>query len=260
MDYPYWQKQDPSKPLFEDLIWSKPQQKNLSGKLLIVGGNAHAIGAPVAAYEAAIKQGVGDCQVILPNATKKLFGPKPPPQILFVSSTGSGSFSQSATNELKSYYAWADGVLLAGDFGHNSETTILLETLCSIPKLQVFCGDGVDNLMIAPQTLLQNQQAALVVTIAQLQKLVAAIKYPRAIKQDMPLLQLVEFMHDFSKILPCHIVVDHQQEIVVASGGQIVSTKLVGANHVKLAATAAVWWLQNPAKTLQALATATTQI
>lgn len=261
MSQDYWQKQDKNKPLFEDLIWSKPQQKSQSGKLLIVGGNLHAIGAPAESYETVLKQRVGECKVVMPISTKKLLGPKPPEQIMFLGSTPSGSFSYQAIQELKSYLDWADGVLLAGDFGKNSETTLLIETTSKLDKLKVYCGDAIDNLTHSPELLLQNNQATLVSNIAQLQKLATTIKYPRAVKHDMPLMQLVEFLHDFTSIFPCHLLIDYNQEIIIASGGQIVTTK--AAKHkslVQLAANVSVWWLQNSTKPLQAISTAITQI
>lgn len=258
----YWRKQEISKPLFEDIIWSKPQQKSQCGKLLIVGGNLHAVGAPAGAYDAAIKQGVGECKVVMPSSTKKFFGAKPPEQIMLISSTPSGSFSSQALGELKSYFDWADGVLLAGDFGHNSETTVLLESITKFDILQIYTGDAIDNLVNAPELLLQNNQIALAVNIAQMQKLVVAVKYPRPLKLDMPLMQLVEFLHDFTAIFPCHLVINHTSEIIVASGGQIITTKTTNHNQslISIAASAAVWWLQNPTKPLQAVATIITQI
>jgi hypothetical protein len=257
----YWRKQEVNKPLFEDLIWSKPQQKALSGKLLIIGGNIHAVSAPAAAFGVALKQGVGECKVLMPSTTKKLLGPKPPPEILFISATPSGSFSAQAFEDTKAYLDWADGVLLAGDFGHNSETTILLEKVSGVDKLRVYCGDAIDNLISNPEILLQNANDTLVLDMTQLQKLVVTVKYPRPLKLDMPLMQLVEFLHDFTAIFPSHLVINHTSEIILASGGQIITTKATDSSQslTSIATNSAVWWLQNPSKPLQALATAVTQ-
>jgi NAD(P)H-hydrate repair Nnr-like enzyme with NAD(P)H-hydrate dehydratase domain len=59
-----WQKQASSKPLFDDLLWSRPEQKALAGKLLIIGGNSHAIAAPGEAFMLASKAGAGDIRVV----------------------------------------------------------------------------------------------------------------------------------------------------------------------------------------------------
>ena len=41
MNHDYWHKQTSSKPLFPELIWSRPENRQLAGKLLIIGGNLH---------------------------------------------------------------------------------------------------------------------------------------------------------------------------------------------------------------------------
>ena len=45
----------------------------------------------------------------------------------YAPSTPSGSFSTQALGELQAMANWADGTLIAGDIGRNSETAILLE-------------------------------------------------------------------------------------------------------------------------------------
>lgn len=259
----YWQKQDSSQPLFDDLIWSRPQQKSKAGKLLIVGGNLHSIAAPGEAYEIAIKQGVGECKVIMPDATRRLLGPKPPTSIEFAPSNPSGSFSSQAENDLKSYISWADATLFAGDFSHSSETAILLEKLSKYPGLQIYVRDAADYFINTPLTLLNRSNTLIVLSFAELQKYALNAGYKKAFTFDMELLQLVESLHEFTIQYPCSICMEHKMQLVVSSGGQVISTKLATEPKIwrlKLATSAAVWWLQNSEKPLQAIATAITQI
>jgi hypothetical protein len=259
----YWRKQDIKQPLFEDLIWSKPQHKSRAGKLLIVGGNSHSIAAPGEAFEVATKQGVGECKVIMPSATRKLLGPKPPPNIEFVASTPSGSMSINAENDLISYISWTDATLFAGDFSHSSETAILLEKLIKVPGLQIYVRDAADYFLQTPLPLLQREDTLLVLSMAELQKYAASAKFSHAFTFDMELLQLVEILHEFTLIYPCQIVTEHKGQIIVAYKGQIISTKLAAEPkswRLKTATSTAVWWLQNPNKPLEAIATAITQL
>ena len=53
MDRTYWHKQTVEKPLFPDILWSRPQNKRQAGKLLIVGGHAESFAAVGEAYAAA---------------------------------------------------------------------------------------------------------------------------------------------------------------------------------------------------------------
>jgi hypothetical protein len=259
----YWRKQDIKQPLFEDLIWSKPQHKSRAGKLLIVGGNSHSIAAPGEAFEIATKQGVGECKVIMPSATRKLLGSKPPPNIEFVASTPSGSMSAGAENDLKSYINWADATLFAGDFSHASETAILLEKLLKVSGLQIYVRDAADYFLQTPLPLLQREDTLLVLSIAELQKYTQKVKFTSAFTFNMELLQLVEALHDFTLVYPCQIITEHKGQIAAAYNGQVISTKLAAEPktwRLKTAAAAAVWWLQNPTRPLEAIATAINQV
>jgi hypothetical protein len=263
MDFQYWQKQSLEQPLFEDLIWSKPQQKSLAGKLLIVGGNIHSIAAPGEAYEITQKQNIGECKVVMPDVTRKLLGPKPPPNIELVNSTPSGSFSSQASDDIKSFMVWGNATLFAGDFSHSSETAILLEKLSVISGLQIYTLDGADYFSVTPLTLLKRPDTLLVLSIAELQKYSLNANFSKSFTSNMELLQLVEALHELTKIYPCHIVVEHKMNILAASNGQVISTKLIAEPkswQLKVAATAAVWCMQNPSKPLQAISTAITQI
>src|SRR5260221_160024 len=123
MENTNWLRQT-KEPLFPDLLWSRPENKRHAGKLLIVGGNANGFATPARAYSAAAKAGIGTAKVLLPAALQKTLG-KSFAEAEFALSTPSGSFSRQALDSLLDSANWADGVLLAGDFGRNSETAIL---------------------------------------------------------------------------------------------------------------------------------------
>src|SRR5665213_2726910 len=153
MDHNYWHKQAADKPLFPDLLWSRPEHTAQAGKLGIVGGNAHGFSAAAEAYMQADKAGIGTARVLLPDSLQKTVG-----RIFeageYAPSTPSGSFSQSALAEFLDLSGWAEAVLMAGDFGHNSETAIVLEQFISKYSGQLtLVGDAVDYFMSKPQTL-----------------------------------------------------------------------------------------------------------
>ncbi|HSX27740.1 MAG TPA: hypothetical protein VLG25_03070, partial [Patescibacteria group bacterium] len=120
----YWQKQTKDKPLFPDLLWSRPENRAQAGKLLIIGGNAHGFAAPAEAYGQALEAGIGVVRVLLPDAVKAV-AKHALETVDFAPSTPSGSFSKKGLAEFISHASWADGVLIAGDLGRNSETAIL---------------------------------------------------------------------------------------------------------------------------------------
>jgi NAD(P)H-hydrate repair Nnr-like enzyme with NAD(P)H-hydrate dehydratase domain len=237
-------------------LWSRPETKRTAGKLLIVGGNKFGFAAAGEAYSEVIKAGVGTARVLLPDSLQKTVG-KVFAAGEYAPSTLSGSFSQSALAELLNMSQWADGVLLAGDLGRNSETAILLEKFVEKYQGQLtITQDAADYFIKSPQQILERPDTLLAVSFAQLQKAATSAKFSQPFLFDMDFLHLVETLHDFTKNYPVAVVTQHLDNIFVAANGQVSTTKTDTDDkiwRVKTAAHAAVWWLQNPTKTIEAL-------
>jgi len=116
----YWQRQQPNTPLFPDIVWQKPEQQSLAGKLLIIGGNTHGFAAVAQAYQDAKNAGAGECRVVLPDALKKAIDPLAL-DCVYVPTNASGGITKDALPPLKAAAAWADALLFIGDAGRNSE-------------------------------------------------------------------------------------------------------------------------------------------
>lgn len=259
----FWQTQNYNKPLYEDLIWNKPEQKSRAGKLLIIGGNSHAINAPSSAYQFALEQGVGEIKVAMPNKTKKLLGSHVLPDIELVPSTAIGSFSKESTNELINYILWTNATLYAGDFGKNSQTAVLLENLIDITTPQILTLDAIDYFSDNPKVVLNKSHVLLVISINQLQKYVQNAHLSTAISSNMDLLQLCSILKELTSLCSANIIVQHQINIICAKDGEIIVTKMPTVDEswqLKTATSASVWWLQNPKSPLKAFATSITQI
>ncbi len=256
MDRSYWIRQTAQAPAFPELLWSRPENRRLAGKLLIIGGNAQAFAAPAQAYQAALDGGAGVCKVLLPDATRKALGP-----VLeageYAPSTPSGSFSRAATADFLEWSGWADGTLIAGDLGRNSETAIALENYLSKHSGQVtLTRDAADYFLDNPAAVLERADTTLVLSLAQLQKLAAGARFQLAFTSGMDLLKLVETLHQFTQAYPANIIVRHLGSISTAAGGRVSTTRPAGDREpwrVAAAAHASVWWLQNPDKTFEAL-------
>ncbi len=258
----YWHKQG-GEPLFPDLLWSRPENKSQAGKLLIIGGNSYGFAAVGEAYAEAVKAGVGNCRVLLPEAVRKVVG-----AVLehadFAPSNPSGGFAQKALSEWLAHAEWADAVLLAGDNGHNSETAIVLEKFLGKYKgMLVLTGDTLDLALGTPDVVYarssDNSGTLVVASMAQLQKLGTAAKFTTAFRLGMDLVQLVEALHEFTTKHPVHIITKHHEQLVAAVAGEVSTTKLspdLDVWRTKTAAAASVWWLQNPDKPFEALSTA----
>jgi hypothetical protein len=255
MDRTWWHKQTPDTPLFPDLLWSRPENKRQAGKLLIIGGNAHGFAAPAEAYAAAGKAGIGTARVILPDQLQKTVG-RNFPAGEYAPSTPSGSFGQRALAELLEMAQWADAVMLAGDFGHNSETAILLEKFTQnyIGQL-VLTQDAIDYFTSVSKQALERPDTLLVTEFAQLQKLAVSVNFPQAFTSDMDLLRMINNLHDLTDSYAAGIVVPHLGNTIVTVDGKVSTTKAKSTSLISTAASAAVWWLQNPGKPFEAITT-----
>jgi hypothetical protein len=255
----YWHQQLPDKPLFPDALWSRPERRNTAGKLLIIGGNGYGFADPAEAYSQAQKAGIGEARVVLPDALKPTIG-KTFAAGQFVPSTPSGSFSQKALADMVDASNWAEGVMLAGDLGRNSETTMLLEKFMTIYSGQlVITKDAADYAVNTPAAILERPDTTLVIQLGQLQKLAMSLKFPKPFTFKMDLLQLIEVLHEFSSAYKVNIVVKHLGYIFVAIKGEISNTKSIGDDdnwQIKAASYAAVWWLQNKQTPFAALSSA----
>jgi ADP-dependent NAD(P)H-hydrate dehydratase / NAD(P)H-hydrate epimerase len=260
MEREYWLKQEPGKPLFPELEWSRPENRQQAGRLLIAGGNLHGFAALAEAYAAAVQAGIGTARVLLPDAVQKIVGGVLENGEFAPSTKVSGSFSQKALGAFLGYGSWADAVLLAGDLGRNSETAILLEKfLARFPSAVTLTKDAIDYAVSAPHTVLSRPGTLLVLSLSQLQRLGTAARFPRPVLFSMDLLHLVEWLHDFTLAHEPYIIVRHHDQLLTAAHGRVSSTRLANPPQVWRVATAAavsVWWLQNPSRPFEALTAA----
>jgi len=250
----YWFKQEAKKPLFPDIIWSRPQNKHTSGKLLIAGGNLHGFSSVAAAYNSAQNAGAGAVRILIPDSLQKTVS-KIFPEAIFCSSTPSGSFSQAALGPLLDEAKWADGVLIAGDLGRNSETAILLEKFFKNFRRQLtLSGDAVDYAAGSPGLVENRKETLLATTFGQLQKVAASLKHEKPLKSELDMHQLVEFLHDFIHKFRINLILEKNGVVYTAAEDKICTTPQdQRLSQAALAAAASVWWLQNPNKTFEAL-------
>jgi hypothetical protein len=255
MEIMNWSKQASDKPLFPDLMWSRPENRMHAGKLLIIGGNKHLMAAPATAYSAAQKAGIGSCRVVLPSSTKRLVA-QIFPEAEFAPSTPSGSFARSALDLLLENAQWADGVLLAGDFGRNSETAILLESFMQKYQGQLtLAQDTLDYFLHKNSLLYERDNTLAAIDFGKLQKLAQNNRPLPPIKFGMNMHQLVELLQEWG----VNLITNHAGQFVLsAADGKVSTTKISEDSNwqVELAAYAATWWLQQPKKTFEALTTA----
>jgi ADP-dependent NAD(P)H-hydrate dehydratase / NAD(P)H-hydrate epimerase len=255
----YWHQQMADRPLFPDVLWSRPERRAQAGKLLIIGGNGYGFATAAEAFTASQKAGIGDVRVVLPDALKRTLD-KQFEAGHFVPSNPSGSFSQKALADILDFSAWADGVLIAGDLGRNSETALLLESFISKYDGQLtIVNDAVDYIIQSPAHVLKRAETVMVMSFPQLQKFANSVAYPKAFTSTMDLIPFAEALHEFSVFCSISLVVKHLDQLFVTSRGQVSTTKdSIGdvGWQTSIAAYGSVWWMQHQENVFIALSCA----
>ena len=253
-----WLKQTPDKPLFPDLLWSRPENKRQAGKLLIVGGNSFGFAAPAAAFNAAVRAGVGTARVVLPDSLRKTMGTSFA-EAEFAPNTPSGGLAKRALDTLMDGAGWADAVLLAGDFGRNSETAVLLASFLDKYSGQVAVAqDGLDYFLAANSSLIDRPGTSTVINMGKLQKLAKNNRPGTPILHSMNLHELVTVLNDWTSGTSAVFITKQSGSLIVSAGGKSSTTPEAKESNwqTELAAYAAVWHLQNPDKVFEALTSA----
>lgn len=246
------------KPLYEGLLWSRPENKAHAGKLLIVGGNSNGFRAPATAYSLAIKAGVGVINVLLPESLKSSVGPSIE-NTVFCPANKSGGLSRQALAKFLDYASNSDLTLLAGDFGHNSETAILLESFIEDYRGPVcLTNDGLDPFYLNPNKLFERPETLLVAETSKLQKLLIRNRSTRALSTSLNLIQMVELLGELTKTNELSIVTRHQNRYVAAVNGRVSTTETKEHRDWQylLASYSSVWWLQSKGQKFKAITTA----
>lgn len=223
MQYDFWQTQS-NKVLFPQIEWNKPERRDQAGKLLIIGGSSGNFRAVANSFDVALKTGAGEVKVVVPDSLKKTI-PLEATDVIFAPSNTSGGFSKEAKNDFLAASAWADSVLLIGDFDKNSESAILLENFIqNSQKPILITRDAVDILMNGMSDILQNENITIVASFAQMQKIFQTVFYPKVLTFSMQLANLAENMHKFSITYPANFGLVHAENFVLASNGKVIST------------------------------------
>ncbi|MCA9328361.1 hypothetical protein KC959_01185 [Candidatus Saccharibacteria bacterium] len=259
--FPYWKQQASDKALFPDIEWSKPEQRSHAGKLGIIGGNKLGFLAVGDAYVVASDLGAGQVRVLLPDMLKKSVPPTIT-DVIYGASNPSGGLARAAHTDMQALGEWADGVLLIGDAGRNSETAIAYEDFIKgyLGVLTV-TRDAIDLMLNSPETLVERNNTLLVVSFAQLQKIFTKVYYPKILTFSMQLQQLVEVLHKFTITYPVTIMVFHQNHLVVSSGGHVTTTSWNNPMSIwkgTVATQAATYLLWSPKHPLEAVTTSLT--
>ena len=254
--FPYWHVQEPGKPLYPNVEWNRPEQRNLRGRLGVIGGNKLGFAGVAEAHSAAYEAGAGEVKVLLPDVLRSAV-PSSITDAVFAPNNISGSLSKDALADMQALGTWSTGILLVGDAGKSSETTVVYDDfIASYNGWITLTRDAVDLVRRSAPVMVERERTLYVLSFAQLQKLFQDVYYPKILTFSMQLAQLVENLHKFTLSYPVTILTLHQGQLVIAHDGQVVTQKwdspmAIWRGHTAARASSHLLW---HAKPLEALA------
>ena len=208
---------------YEDIRWNIPERRQ--GVVAVVGGNGQAFRVPVKIAEwLTAHYPLETVKVLLPDVLQDKLPPVP--DFVFVSSTESGSFADA--EEIASALEVTDYGLVVGDLSKNAITAKALAAACHLAtKPLLITRDAIDLLMSeSADNLLMNQNLILVATLAQLQKLLKTVYYPKILTMTQPLTMVAEVLHKFTLSYPVKVVTLHDGQVLIAENGSVAAVPL----------------------------------
>lgn len=207
----------------EELTWNIPEKK--SGSVNVIGGNSKSFKTEVKVAEyLGDKYPIENLKLVLPDALKKQLPPLP--NFSFLESTESGSFKNE--KELASVFNSADFNLVLGDLSKNSVTGKALASAYHFAeKSVVLTRDAVDVFIEnRPEYNLMNENLIYFASMAQLQKLLKAVYYPKMLLLSQSLVSVADILHKFTLSYPVSMITLHNEQILVAKNGIVKAVKL----------------------------------
>lgn len=221
----YWKKDGDKLKLTEELAWNLPEQK--MGRLMILGGNSAGFSAEVRIAEYVTRKlpFFREVKNVFPDSLRARF-PVGVSGLEFYEATESGGFGKDPG--LYNSLLEADLAIFLGDFSRNSATAIAIgETLKrSDGIMTVLTRDSLDLLVSEMERVLVRDEVILVGSMAQMQKILRAVYYPRPLLLSQSLYPVVETLHKFTMSYPVGILTFHEGQVLAAGDGGVISVPI----------------------------------
>ncbi len=243
-------------PLYPKALWNRPISRSGAGRLLVLGGHSQEFSVPQAVFQAAQAAGIGECRVILPDSLIKVVG-QLADLATFVPSSPGGSFGRGALGPILELARDYDGLIIAGSMSKNSETAILLEGILERLDQPLILGEEIwPMLKHRPEVILSHPKRLIIGTTGGLFRLAGQLKVPVRLRPEAGLLNLIDLIEGLAERGSADWLMISSDLIVNAEGKTLVTPGLASFDSSLVLGVAATFWLQNLAKPLEGLATA----
>ncbi len=231
------------KALFPEIDWNKPVNKRAAKRLLIIGGHRTQFAHTQTVFNAAVKAGIGEAKVVLPDVLAPMIGHQP--EFLFVPSTRSGSIAKAAYEPIKAFASESDGLILAGEFSHHPESISVVEQIMEESDKPTMLGtEAIEVMLFLPTSIFMHAHRLLIADTKTLAKLAAKLELNFEIIRDGGLTNKLNLLQRLSTAEAAAIVL-FGAEIIVQVANQTSVTAVAGISEADVAGYMATYWLQH---------------
>ena len=202
---------------YEDLYWNIPERKQ--GTVNVIGGNGQSFRTEVKVAEyLSSNYPIEMVNTVLPETLKSKLPPVE--NFKFLPATDSGAFSGEG---LMGVMNGADFNLIVGDLSKNAVIGRAITSVCEKSEQKVLITRDTIDLIAenGPENVLLNEKVIIFGSLAQMQKILRAVYYPKMLLLSQSLVQVVEVLHKFTLSYPVNIVTLHNGQILVAKNGVV---------------------------------------
>ena len=214
-----------------DLTWNLPEQRQKTVK--IIGGNSNHFRTEIKTAEFLYNHYPVEYPILVfPDSLKSQLPDLP--KVIYIGSTESGSFGDK--HDLDNVMATTDYNLLLGDLSKNNITAEIIHDALKDPACPtLIIRDAVDLIAdYQPEPILQNPQVIFFASMPQLQKLFRALYYPKMLLLSQSLVQVADALHKFTLSYPTKIITLHNEQILIASSGEVKAVPLAKSGYLPL--------------------------
>lgn len=210
------------RPIFEDLVWMKPEKVTDDQQIIIMGGHAQALQAPMQLFNACEQQKL-EISILLPDVVKKTLSTGTAQSgLLFAPSTPAGSFSLTGFEEIMTTIEAYNFLLLAGDLSSNQETKQLLSKITTEFKdFKIATENILKSLSLAD--LMKAQNLILILNSNQLKPLIEQ-RTKLSYSPNLPTDAFVKILKALKTEL--NLIIFHNQHLFIKIEQQICASQM----------------------------------
>jgi NAD(P)H-hydrate repair Nnr-like enzyme with NAD(P)H-hydrate dehydratase domain len=239
------------KPLITDslhdkLLWEKPERKDQSGSITILGGFNFKLKEVDTIFKAAKGYGVGSVFALVPESLAKVFK-REDPYLVPITLDNYFGLTDFSFEKINQEVAISNALIIA-DIGNNSSTILRLARLVSNSiKPVVITNSSISLGLSFAEDLLKNPNLILIINFQNLQKIIKSsnIKLNQPLTSELGILKKIDLMNNLTSNIQAKIILIDEKRVISVESGYYLNQPL-NIDELSLASKLTAWRIWSP--------------